>query len=33
MMPSFASVGDAVDNAMTGPFKSTMQIELLERQR
>ena len=33
MTSSFASVGYVVDDAMTWSFKSTMQIELLERQR
>ena len=33
MMPSFGSVGDAFDNAMMESFWSSMQIELLNRQR
>jgi transposase InsO family protein len=33
LMPSFGSVGDAFDNAMMESFWSTMQIELLDRQR
>jgi len=33
LMPSFGSVGDAFDNAMMESFWSTMQIELLHRQR
>jgi len=32
-MPSFGSVGDGLDNAMMESFWSTMQIELLNRQR
>jgi putative transposase len=33
LMPSFGSVGDGLDNAMMESFWSTMQIELLNRQR
>lgn len=33
LMPSFGSVGDAFDNAMMESFRSTMQIELLDRRR
>ena len=33
LMPSFGSVGDAFDNAMMESFWSSMQIELLDRQR
>ena len=33
LMPSFGSVGDGVDNAMIESFWSSMQIELLDRQR
>ena len=32
-MPSFGSVGDGLDNAMMESFWSSMQIELLNRQR
>ncbi len=32
-MPSFGSVGDGLDNAMMESFWSSMQIELLDRQR
>ena len=33
LMPSFGSVGDGLDNAMMESFWSSMQIELLNRQR
>ncbi|MFC6916077.1 IS3 family transposase [Cellulomonas gelida] len=33
LMPSFGSVGDGLDNAMMESFWSSMQIELLDRQR
>ena len=33
LMPSFGSVGDGLDNAMIESFWSSMQIELLDRQR
>jgi transposase InsO family protein len=33
LMPSFGSVGDVFDNAMMESFWSTLQIELLDRQR
>ena len=33
LMPSFGTVGDGLDNAMTGSFWSSMQAELLNRQR
>ena len=33
LMPSFGSVGDALDNAMMESFWSTMQIELLDRRQ
>lgn len=33
LMPSFGSVGDGLDNAMTQSFWSSMQIELLNRQK
>lgn len=33
LMPSFGSVGDAYDNAMMESFRSSMQIELLDRRR
>lgn len=32
-MPSFGSVGDGLDNAMMESFWSSLQIELLNRQR
>jgi putative transposase len=32
-MPSFGSVGDAFDKAIMEGFRSTMQIELLDRRR
>lgn len=33
LMPSFGSVGDALDNAMIESFWSSMQIELLNRKK
>jgi transposase InsO family protein len=33
LMPSFGSVGDALDNAMMESFRSSMQNELLDRKR
>jgi putative transposase len=33
MMPSFGSVGDGLDNAMMESFRSSMQIELLNRKK
>ena len=33
LMPSFGSIGDGLDNAMMESFWSSMQIELLDRQR
>ena len=33
LMPSFGTVGDGLDNAMMESFWSSMQIELLDRQR
>ena len=33
LMPSFGSIGDGFDNAMMESFWSSMQIELLDRQR
>jgi putative transposase len=33
LLPSFGSVGDAIDNAMMESFLSSMQIELLDRKR
>ena len=33
LLPSFGSVGDGLDNAMMESFWSSMQIELLNRQR
>ena len=33
LMPSFGTVGDGLDNAMIESFWSSMQIELLNRQR
>lgn len=33
LMPSVGTIGDGLDNAMTGSFWSSMQIELLNRQR
>jgi len=32
-MPSFGSVGDALDNAMMESFRSSLQIELLNRKK
>ena len=33
LLPSFGTVGDGLDNAMMESFWSSMQIELLDRQR
>jgi transposase InsO family protein len=33
LLPSFGSIGDGLDNAMTESFWSSMQIELLDRQK
>ena len=33
LMPSFGTVGDGLDNAMIESFWSSMQIELLNRQK
>lgn len=33
LLPSFGSVGDGLDNAMMESFWSSMQIELLDRQK
>ncbi|GAA1152577.1 hypothetical protein GCM10009672_26290 [Nesterenkonia lutea] len=32
-MPSFGTVGDGLDNAMMESFRSSMQIELLNRKK
>jgi transposase InsO family protein len=33
LLPSFGTIGDGLDNAMTESFWSSMQIELLDRQK